>query len=135
MLNYFKKKLWLVFYNLLIFTFSKKKITLFAKLKSDGLKSNISFPKKYWINNSLKSKDEIVEAVDELKSIGLPLHPDKQKIWDALSALTLLLNSVKNKNDFILDSGGTKYSTTLPWLSVYDYQNLYAIDLIFKKIN
>jgi hypothetical protein len=65
----------------------------------------------------------------------LPLHPDKQKNWDALSALTLLLNSVKNKNDFILDSDGTKYSTTLPWLSVYDYQNLYAIDLIFKKTN
>lgn len=133
MLNQFKKKLWFILYNLLIFTFSKNKLTLFTKLKSDGLKANISFPKKYWINTSLKTKDEIDEAEDELKFIGLPLHPDKQKNWDALSALTLLLNNVKNKNDFILDSGGTKYSTILPWLSVYDYQNLYAIDLIFKK--
>lgn len=91
-------------------------------------------PKKVkWINTTLKSIEEIINAIKILKEAGLPLNKRViEKNWDSLIALNLILrNSDTSAN--ILDAGGTESSLILHWLYQFGYLNLKCINLIFKE--
>ncbi|MCS3638158.1 class I SAM-dependent methyltransferase [Salinibacter ruber] len=83
-------------------------------------------------NSILKNKKELKEALNEIDEIGLPKVGDEPKNWDSLSALTKIINST-TKDSKVLDAGGEKYSMILPWLSLYGYKNLEAINIAFDR--
>src|SRR5262245_38779456 len=89
-------------------------------------------PTTCWMNKTLHSEKEIEQAVTELNACGLPPHQDREKNWDAVSALHYILERT-DKNANILEVGATLYSVMLPWLYLFGYRNLHGIDLIFDK--
>src|SRR5262249_10221845 len=57
-------------------------------------------------------------AVVECRRLRLPLHHDKQKNWDALGAVSTVINHV-GVDASVLDAGAARYSSVLPWLRLY----------------
>jgi len=84
------------------------------------------------MNTTLRSRKQVVQAFAEVRACGLPPHPDRQKNWDALSALHLILART-DKNAVVLEVGAPLYSVMLPWLYLFGYRNLRGIDLVFDK--
>lgn len=89
-------------------------------------------PQANWENAVLQSRQEWEQAIAQASSLGLPLHQDPPKNWDTLAALSAILNRT-DPTACILDAGAEMYSTILPWLSLYGYQHLYGINLIFDQ--
>lgn len=71
-------------------------------------------------------------AVAECKRLRLPLHYDKQKNWDALGAVSTVINH-GGENPSVLDAGAARYSSVLPWLRLYGLTDLVANNLEFGR--
>lgn len=90
----------------------------------------IGYPKVTWQNTALKTREQWEQALEQTQQLGLPPHPDLQKNWDSLVALNCILQST-DPSAHILDAGGETYSMILPWLFLYGYKRLEAINLSF----
>ncbi|MGH4015521.1 MAG: class I SAM-dependent methyltransferase [Pseudonocardiaceae bacterium] len=69
-------------------------------------------------------------AVAECRRLRLPLHPDRPKNWDALGAVATVLDTV-GPTGSVLDAGGARYSSVLPWLRLYGCRDLVGNNLEF----
>ena len=83
-------------------------------------------------NAVLQTRQEWQFAVEQALTLGLPLHQDPPKNWDSLAALSAILTRTDSSAK-ILDAGAEMYSVILPWLSLYGYQNLTGINLVFDQ--
>ena len=88
-----------------------------------------NFPKA---NCALKNRQEWTDALEQMKSLGLPRHEDAPKNWDTLAALDSILKKFDKKAK-ILDAGAELYSAFLPCLYLYGYKNLVGINLTIEK--
>ena len=80
----------------------------------------------------MKSKREWVEATRQVRELGLPRHPTTEKHWDSLAMVACVLETMP-RTARILDAGGGLYSVILPWLFLYGYRTLTAVNLSFTK--
>ena len=83
-------------------------------------------------NAVLQTRQEWQLAVEQALTLGLPLHQDPPKNWDSLAALSAILTKTDTSAK-ILDAGAEMYSVILPWLSLYGYQKLTGINLVFDQ--
>ncbi len=60
-------------------------------------------------------------AADEARALGLPLHRDLPKNWDALGAVAAVLTLADDgsRTARVMDAGSARYSPVLPWLRLY----------------
>lgn len=89
-------------------------------------------PAAPWHNATLSNRAEWESALQQVKSLGLPLHSDPPKNWDSLAALDVILTSTSPAAR-ILDAGAELYSVLLPWLFMFGYQNLTGVNLAFTQ--
>ncbi len=78
----------------------------------------------------LGSRSEWERAVAECRRLGLPLHHDPPKNWDALGAVATVLSTGAAS---VLDAGSARYSSVLPWLRIYGLADLVGINLEFGR--
>ena len=83
-------------------------------------------------NAVLQTRQEWQLAVEQALTLGLSLHQDPPKNWDSLAALSAIL-TITDSSAKILDAGAEMYSVILPWLSLYGYQKLTGINLVFDQ--
>lgn len=81
----------------------------------------------------LRNRAEVETAVAECRRLGLPLHHDRPKNWDALGAVSTVVN-VLGTGSRVLDAGAARYSSVLPWLRLYGLTELVGINLEFDRI-
>jgi SAM-dependent methyltransferase len=84
-------------------------------------------------NAVLKEREEYLNAISVLESLGLPKHPDPPKNWDSFAAFCILVENFDNKEVRILDAGGEYYSVILPHLATYGFKDLTCINLNFRS--
>src|SRR5690349_1144037 len=89
-------------------------------------------PMAPWHNAVLKNRQALDEAVKQVKRLGLPVVADTPKNWDTLAALDCILSNTSRKSR-ILDAGAETYSRILPWLSLYRYEKLDGINIVFTQ--
>ena len=80
----------------------------------------------------LRSRDEWRTAVLEARRLRLPLHHDRPKNWDALGALSVVVQHTE-PSETVLDAGSARYSSVLPWLRLYGYSDLLGLNLEFGE--
>jgi SAM-dependent methyltransferase len=80
----------------------------------------------------LRKRAEWQEAVAEARRRRLPLHHDRPKNWDALGALSVVLETAR-RDEAVLDAGSARYSSVLPWLRLYSYTKLLGLNLEFGE--
>src|SRR5690348_8007447 len=68
--------------------------------------------------NVLDTRADWERACRELRELRLPLHHDRPKNWDALTAISFVLDNVE-RGGGVLDAGAARYSTLLPSLRLY----------------
>lgn len=90
------------------------------------------YPLPIPMNTTLKTKQEVSDALLLVRKLGLVPHSDPTKTWDSLGAVGCILSHT-NVLDPILDAGGELYSPVLPSLSLCGYRNLVAVNLNFKR--
>jgi SAM-dependent methyltransferase len=73
----------------------------------------------------LSTRADWQRAVAQLRALRLPLHRDKPKNWDALAALSFVLDNVA-PSGAVLDAGCARYSTLLPSLRLYGCTDLFG---------
>lgn len=78
----------------------------------------------------LGSRSDWQAAVQEARRLRLPLHHDRPKNWDALGALSVVLRHT-DPSETVLDAGSARYSSVLPWLRLYGFQDLLGLNLEF----
>jgi SAM-dependent methyltransferase len=88
-------------------------------------------PRVGWISSTLKSRAQVEDAVAEIARCGLPLHPDRPKNWDALSAVKVVVERTQ-PSARVLEVGATLYSVMLRWLYQFGYRDLHGIDLVYR---
>lgn len=98
-----------------------------------GIAKPRGYPRAPWRNAALKSCQEWERAVDQVKTLGLPVKRDLPKNWDNLAALDCILTRTDHTAS-ILDAGAGQVSVILPWLLMYGYENLIGIDLVFDRL-
>jgi SAM-dependent methyltransferase len=81
---------------------------------------------------ALKSEHEWHEALQRVRTLKLPCHPDEAKNWDTLAAVAEVLAET-NSEAKVLDAGAELYSNFLPALFAYGYRNLAGLNLAFKR--
>lgn len=86
------------------------------------------------MNTTLKSRQEVDDAVQLMSTMGFVPHPDPKKNWDAIGAIGGILAKT-NSSAWILDAGGELYSPVLPCLYLCGYRNLVAVNLSFKRLH
>jgi SAM-dependent methyltransferase len=79
----------------------------------------------------LSSASEWQRACAQLRELGLPLHHDRPKNWDALGAVSFVLDNVK-PTGAVLDAGCARYSTVLPILTLYGFSDLVGNNLEWR---
>jgi SAM-dependent methyltransferase len=72
-------------------------------------------------------------SIAECRRLGLPLHLDKPKNWDALGAVSTVLHML-GSDIRVLDAGAAPYSSILPWLRLYDVRELVGNNLEFTRV-
>jgi len=80
----------------------------------------------------LSDSRQVEAAVAEARRLGLPLHPDRPKNWDALGAVGVVLQRL-GRNARVLDAGAARYSVPLPWLRLYGLRSLTGLNLEFSR--
>ena len=78
----------------------------------------------------LGSRADWQAAVREARRLRLPLHHDRPKNWDALGALSVVLEHTST-GEPVVDAGSARYSSVLPWLRLYGYTDLTGLNLEF----
>jgi glycosyltransferase involved in cell wall biosynthesis/SAM-dependent methyltransferase len=78
----------------------------------------------------LRTRAEWQDAVAECRRLRLPLHHDRPKNWDALGAVSMVLERC-GPGSSVLDAGSARYSSVLPWLRLYGFSDLVGINLEF----
>ena len=78
----------------------------------------------------LETARERDAAVDQCLRLRLPVHPDKQKNWDALGAVSTVVHEF-DVSAAVLDAGSARYSSVLPWLRLYGFRDLVGNNLEF----
>ena len=81
----------------------------------------------------LATNAQCQQAIDECRRLGLPLHHDRVKNWDALGAVSLILNTL-GTDIRVLDAGAARYSSILPWLRLYSVRDLVGNNLEFTRV-
>jgi glycosyltransferase involved in cell wall biosynthesis len=71
-------------------------------------------------------------AVAECRRLGLPLHHDRPKNWDALGAVSTVLHEL-GTDSRVIDAGAARYSPVLPWLRLYGVRELVGNNLEFTR--
>jgi SAM-dependent methyltransferase len=89
-------------------------------------------PEAPWNNSVLQRVACWKQAAAQAKRLGLPLHIDRPKNWDTLGAVRVVLDHT-DPSAAVLDAGSAPYSTVLPSLCCYGYEQLFGIDLTFKR--
>lgn len=89
-------------------------------------------PDAFLENGTLKETREWQSALEQVRRLGLPPHPEPTKNWDSLAALACILGRTA-KDARILDAGSERYSVILPWLCLYGYADLFGINLVFDS--
>jgi SAM-dependent methyltransferase len=92
----------------------------------------LGVPEACWHNAVLKSHDEVSRTLEQVARLNLPATGDPPKNWDSLAALDCILRATTPKA-YILDAGAETYSRVLPWLCMYGYRRLQAINLVFNR--
>lgn len=100
------------------------------RLSEEGCHLPPARPQAPWKNTALMSKAAWEAAARQVDALGLPHHPDTPKDWDSLAALDCILEHTTTAAR-ILDAGGDLNSVILPWLAMYGYEHLIAIDPVF----
>jgi SAM-dependent methyltransferase len=103
-----------------------------VSLKIKGANFPPKKPDAPWMNTTLKTKDEVFEAIRQVKNIGLFPNPFPAKNWDSLAILQTILDNTTPRST-ILDAGSSLDSTPLHWLYLYGYRKLIGINLAFPK--
>jgi len=80
----------------------------------------------------LSTSGDWEHAVRQLRALKLPLHRDRPKNWDALAALSFVLENVK-PTGAVLDAGCARYSTLLPSLRLYGFTDLFGNNLEWSR--
>jgi len=80
----------------------------------------------------LKSTAEYERAVTECRRLRLPLHHDRPKNWDALVAVSTIVNEL-GTDVRVLDAGAARYSSVLPWLRLLGVRELVGNNLEFTR--
>ena len=91
------------------------------------------FPAEVAPTDVLDSRASFERSVAECRSLGLPLHRDRPKNWDALGAVSTILNSL-GTDIRVIDAGAARYSSILPWLRLYDVRELFGNNLEFRRV-
>jgi SAM-dependent methyltransferase len=91
------------------------------------------FPSPVPATDVLSTTAQIDAAVAECRRLGLPLHHDRPKNWDALGAVSTVLNAIGTQAR-VLDGGAARYSPILPWLRIYGVRELVGNNLEFTKV-
>ena len=80
----------------------------------------------------LSARADWERACARLRELKLPLHHDKPKNWDALAALSFVLDNVASSGA-VLDAGCARYSTLLPSLRLYGFTDLFGNNLEWSR--
>ena len=81
------------------------------------------------LSGLLKTKEEVLDAVNKLEKINLDRHHDLNKCWDCYKAYSNIISETFSKNKVnILDAGSGNKPVILRWLSRESKFNLYACD-------
>jgi SAM-dependent methyltransferase len=91
------------------------------------------FPSPVPATDVLSSTAQVDAAVAECRRLRLPLHHDRPKTWDALGAVSTVLNALGTQAR-VLDAGAARYSPILPWLRIYGVRELVGNNLEFTKV-
>jgi len=85
--------------------------------------------------NVLRTASQWEVACRELKRLQLPLHHDRPKNWDALSAVSFVLERTASlgPDAAVLDAGSARYSTVLPMLRLYGLHDLWGNNLEWSR--
>jgi len=83
-------------------------------------------------NDVLDSDAAWQAAAADCRRLGLPLHRDLPKNWDALGAISTVLNGL-GTDIRVLDAGAARYSSVLPWLRLYGVRELIGNNLEFTR--
>lgn len=78
----------------------------------------------------LRTAAEWQAAAAECRRLKLPLHHDRPKNWDALGAVSTVLEHC-GPEARVLDAGSARYSSVLPWLRLYGLGELVGNNLEF----
>ena len=82
----------------------------------------------------LRTRAEYEAAVRECRRLRLPLHPDRPKNWDALGAVSTIVNRLGTEIR-VLDAGSARYSPVLPWLRLLGVRILVGNNLEFRRVH
>jgi SAM-dependent methyltransferase len=80
----------------------------------------------------LSTPADYERAVEECKRLKLPLHHDRPKNWDALGAVSTVLNTL-GTDIRVIDAGAARYSSVLPWLRLFGVRELVGNNLEFTR--
>lgn len=80
----------------------------------------------------LSTRSDWERSCAQLRQLKLPLHRDLPKNWDALAALSFVLENVE-PNGAVLDAGCARYSTLLPSLRLYGLTDLFGNNLEWSR--
>ena len=92
--------------------------------------SGPGLPRLHPANVALKHFAEVQLALQEVRRLQLPEHPDPPKNWDTIGALFEVLKHT-SPDACVLDAGAEKYSSLLPALHRYGYRRLIGNNLVF----
>lgn len=87
-----------------------------------------------WWNGSLRSLDQLATAAHRAKAAGLPLTAERDRNWDGLEALELVLAET-DRSARIADVGLGEYEPLLGWLRILGYRHLQPEDGIRAAAN
>jgi SAM-dependent methyltransferase len=82
--------------------------------------------------NVLSTRAEWESACRQLRDLKLPLHHDRAKNWDALAAISWVVDNV-DPSGAVLDAGCARYSTLLPSLRLYGFTDLFGNNLEWSR--
>jgi glycosyltransferase involved in cell wall biosynthesis/SAM-dependent methyltransferase len=94
--------------------------------------SSRSLPTAVPPTDVLSTRAESERAVAECRRLGLPLHHDRPKNWDALGAVSTVLHHL-GRDIRVLDGGAARYSSVLPWLRIFGVRELVGNNLEFTR--
>jgi SAM-dependent methyltransferase len=95
--------------------------------------AEVVFPKSVPPNDVLTALSEVEQAVAECRALGFPLHHDRPKNWDALGAVSTVVNSL-GTDIRVLDAGAARYSSVLPWLRLLGVRELIGNNIEFSRV-